>query len=37
MIGDEVHGPLTPSQIPTLLEGYLARAAEELVGAPLDR
>jgi NADH:ubiquinone oxidoreductase subunit E len=33
MIGDEVHGPLTPSQIPTLLEGYLARAAEELAGA----
>jgi len=32
MIGDEVHGPLTPSQIPNLLESYLARAAEDLVG-----
>jgi NADH:ubiquinone oxidoreductase subunit E len=32
MIGDEVHGPLTPGQIPALLEGYLARAAEEFVG-----
>ena len=34
MIGDEVHGPLTPSQIPNLLETYLARAAEDLAGAP---
>jgi NADH:ubiquinone oxidoreductase subunit E len=33
MIGDEVHGPLTPSQIPNLLESYLARAAEDLVAA----
>jgi NADH:ubiquinone oxidoreductase subunit E len=32
MIGDEVHGPLTPSQIPNLLESYLTRAAEDLVG-----
>lgn len=32
MIGDEVHGPLTPSQVPRLLESYLARAAEEVVG-----
>ena len=32
MIGDEVHGPLTPSQIPNLLESYLARAVEDLVG-----
>jgi NADH:ubiquinone oxidoreductase subunit E len=31
MIGDEVHGPLLPSQIPNLLESYLARAAEDLV------
>jgi NADH:ubiquinone oxidoreductase subunit E len=31
MIGDEVHGPLTPGQVPALLESYLARAAEELV------
>ncbi|MBI1753854.1 MAG: NADH-quinone oxidoreductase subunit NuoE [Acidobacteria bacterium] len=31
MIGDEVHGPLSPSQIPTLLEGYLARAAEDMM------
>lgn len=30
MIGDEVHGPLTPGQIPTLLETYLAKAAEDL-------
>jgi NADH:ubiquinone oxidoreductase subunit E len=30
MIGDEVHGPLTPGQIPALLESYLARAAEEM-------
>lgn len=33
MIGNEVHGPLTPSQIPNLLESYLARAAEDLVAA----
>ena len=33
MIGDEVHGPLTPSQIPNLLESYLACAAEDLVAA----
>jgi NADH:ubiquinone oxidoreductase subunit E len=33
MIGDEVHGPLTPSQVPRLLESYLARAAEEITGA----
>lgn len=32
MIGDEVHGPLTPGQIPTLLDSYLARASEDLVG-----
>lgn len=32
MIGDEGHGPLSPSQVPALLETYLARAAEELVG-----
>lgn len=30
MIGDEVHGPLSPSQVPSLLETYLARAAAEL-------
>ena len=34
MIGDEVHGPLTPSLVPGLLESYLARAAEELVADP---
>jgi NADH:ubiquinone oxidoreductase subunit E len=36
MIGDEVHGPLTPGQVPALLQGYLARAAEDLaaVAAP---
>jgi len=34
MIGDEVHGPLSPNQVPTLLESYLAKAAEDLVGAP---
>jgi NADH:ubiquinone oxidoreductase subunit E len=34
MIGDEVHGPLTPGQIPNLLESYLARAAEDLVAEP---
>jgi len=34
MIGDEVHGPLTPSQVPGLLESYLARAAEDLVAEP---
>jgi NADH:ubiquinone oxidoreductase subunit E len=34
MIGDEVHGPLTPSQVPGLLECYLARAAEEMVADP---
>jgi hypothetical protein len=32
MIGDEVHGPLSPNQVPTLLETYLAKAAEDLVG-----
>ena len=31
MIGEEVHGPLTPAQVPTLLETYLARAAGDLV------
>ena len=36
MIGDEVHGPLTPGQIPNLLESYLARAAEDLVGESAD-
>ncbi|WP_257305106.1 NADH-quinone oxidoreductase subunit NuoE [Geothrix campi] len=34
MIGDEVHGPLTPSLVPGLLESYLARAAEDLVAEP---
>ncbi|HJV49137.1 MAG TPA: NADH-quinone oxidoreductase subunit NuoE [Geothrix sp.] len=34
MIGEEVHGPLTPVQVPNLLETYLARAAEELAGEP---
>lgn len=34
MIGDEVHGPLTPGQVPSLLETYLARAAEDLVADP---
>ena len=33
MIGDEVHGPLTPGQVPNLLESYLARAAADLVAA----
>jgi NADH:ubiquinone oxidoreductase subunit E len=33
MIGDEVHGPLTPGQVPTLLDSYLARAAEDLAAA----
>lgn len=36
MIGEEVHGPLTPGQVPTLLAGYLARAAEELAEAPVQ-
>ena len=35
MIGDEVHGPLTPGQVPALLETYLARAAEE-AAAPVS-
>ena len=33
MIGDEVHGPLSPGQVPTLLDSYLARAAEDLASA----
>jgi len=31
MIGDEVHGPLTPGQIPGLLDTYLKRLEEEAV------
>lgn len=33
MIGEEVHGPLAPGQVPALLETYLARAAEEMAKA----
>lgn len=33
MVGDEVHGPLQPGQVPALLDKYLKRAEEE-EGAP---
>lgn len=36
MIGEEVHGPLAPSQVPALLESYLARAAEEMAEASVQ-